>query len=277
MTRTTGTLPVGLRDAQRLLYDAVVADGPPDFDLESRLGALVVDAGLSAPYRVAIYRDGYRARLVECLADDYPAVQALLGEEAFGVLCHGYIRDVPPGISLNDYGARFADYCQEHSPLHPVFVAELAQLEWALVKAVHASDARKLEPEALAQLSLGDWQSAALVPSPTLTLLATSYPVNGYLQAWRDGQAPDPPSPAPSSVIVCRRGVDVWRIDLPAHLGSIFASLVAGDPLAETLAKGASDVFATAEHADHSVAISSAFSQWMRAGCFAEVARAQGG
>lgn len=77
--------------------------------------------------------------------------------------------------------------------------------------------------------------------------------------------------------MVCRRGIDVWRVDLPPHLGRIFASLVAGDPLAETLAKGSSDLLGTAELADPSVAISEAFSQWMRAGCFAGVARARRG
>lgn len=276
MTGTLGSLPLGLVDVQRSLFHAVTADplegpgdGPP-------VSTLVAENGLSAPSRVAIYRDGYRARLVECLVDDYPAVQALLGEATFRSLCHDYIQDVPPGISLNHYGARFADYCTQFAPRHALLVAELAQLEWALVKAVHGSDVRKLTPEQLAELSLGDWDTAALVPSPTLTLLATAYPVNAYLQAFRDGLAPEPPSPLPSWVAVCRSGVDVWRIDLPAPLGRLFARSVSGEPLARTFASLEVNTSGGGPEAA-AVEIQAAFSQWMRAGCFSGVVHAGAG
>lgn len=273
MTGSLGNLPLALRDVQRLLFEAVVADQVEDLGPESHLPALVAENGLSALRRVAVYRDGYRARLVECLADDYPAVQQLLGEHAFRGLCHDYIRDVTPGISLNDYGARFAEYCFHRASRHAPFASELGQLEWALVRAVHASDARKLEPDQLAELTLDDWETASLVPSPTLTLLATVYPVNAYLQAFRDGRAPEPPSPAASWVVVCRSGMDVWRIDLPPHLGKLFARLVAGQPLAETLASAGSVSPADEPARDPVAAIREAFAQWMRAGCFSAVAR----
>lgn len=271
MTASVGELPLALRDAQRLLFDAVTAGGPP----EPRLCEIVAENGLPAPRRVAIYRDGYRARLLECLADDYPAVQHALGGAAFEALCHDYIRDVPPGVSLNDYGVRFAEYCLHRAPCHAALVSELAQLEWALVKAVHQSDARQLMPDDLAELTLDDWESASLVPSPTLTLLATQYPVNAYLQAFRDDRAPEVPvSPMPSWVVVCRHGVDVWRIELPVHLGELFAALVSGEPLAQTLASVASNP-AHPDAGDGVSAIQQAFSQWMRAGCFSGVARAR--
>lgn len=273
MTGALGSLPRGLYDVQRSLFDAVTADRSELPSSQARLAALVAENGLPALRRVAIYRDGYRARLVECLVDDYPAVQALLGEAAFRSLCHDYIRDVPPGISLNDYGARFAEYCSEFAPCHPPFACELAALEWALVKAVHGSDARMLTPEQLGELSLADWETAALVPSPTLTLLATAYPVNAYLQASRDGRAPEPPSPLPSWVAVCRSGVDVWRIDLPAHLGRLFAQSVSGEPLAATLASVGSGSSSDGLHVE-AAEIQQAFSQWMRAGCYSGVAHA---
>lgn len=278
MTGALGSLPLGLREVQRSLFDAVTADRAASESLgrDARLSALVAENGLSALRRVAIYRDAYRARLVECLVDDYPAVQALLGEAAFRSLCHDYFRDVPPGISLNDYGAGFAEYCVRHAPCHAPLACELARLEWALVKAVHGSDARKLTPEQLAQLSLGDWETAALVPSPTLTLLATAYPVNAYLQAFRDGRAPEPPSPTPSWVAVCRSGIDVWRIDLPAHLGRVFARSVSGEPLALTLARVGSDSLGD-DPQPTAAEIQQAFSQWMSAGCFSGIAHAGAG
>ncbi|HEU5077200.1 MAG TPA: DNA-binding domain-containing protein [Polyangiaceae bacterium] len=270
MSGALGSLPVPLRDAQRLLFDAVTADDAPN-PSESRLGELVAENGLPVQRRVAVYRDGYRARLVECLVDDYPAVQHWLGAEAFRTLCHGYIRDVPPGASLNFYGARFAEYCLGHAAYDRQFAFELAALEWALVRAVHGSDARRLAPEQLAELSLGDWEDTILVPSPTLTLLETAYPVNAYLQAFRDERVPEAPQPAPSWVVVCRDSVDVWRIDLPAPLGKLFASLVSGQPLAAALASVESP--ASGEVALGGATIQQAFSQWMSAGCFSGLAR----
>lgn len=266
-------LPVGLGEVQGLLFDAVAhtAEGVND----SRLAALVAENGMPAGRRVAIYREAYRARLVECLLDDYPAVAHLFGETVFRELCHDYIRDVPPGGSLNFYGARFAEYCFHHAPGHARFASELAALEWALVKAVHGSDAQKLTPERLAELSIADWETAALVPSPTLTLLTTTYSVNEYLQLLRDGGAPELPSvPAPSWVVVCRSGLDVWRIDLPRHLGCVFAALVSGKPLSWALTAVAPDPAAEDELAPPTLAIQQAFAQWMRAGCFSAIAPA---
>jgi len=270
-----GSLPIALPDAQRLLFGAVTDPRAAHHAaLEPRLAQRVVENGMSAARRVAIYRDGYRARLVECLADDYPAVQHLLGAETFQSLCHDYIRDVAPGISLNGYGARFAEYCCHHAPRHARLANELAELEWALVNAVHASDAQQLTPEQLAAFSRDGWEDAVLVPSPTLSLLSTTYPVNAYLQRFRDGQAIEPPEPAPSWVVVCRSGIDVWRIDLPSDLGRLFACLASGERLAAALASAT-----FREHAalDPAATIQQAFSQWMRAGCFSGVKRADAG
>ncbi|MEK7821245.1 MAG: putative DNA-binding domain-containing protein, partial [Pseudomonadota bacterium] len=37
----------------------------------------------SAGDRLNVYRQSYFARLIECVADDYPALQYLLGEDGF--------------------------------------------------------------------------------------------------------------------------------------------------------------------------------------------------
>lgn len=270
MTHTLDARALELCEVQRALFDAVVLDDTDDTNAsrsEEPILRWVADNGLSALRRIGIYRDGYRARLVECLVDDYPAVQALLGEDVFERLCHRYIQELPPGISLNHYGARFAAHCRRAAPSHAPLACELAQLEWALVKAVHGSDARTLRAEQLAELSLADWETAALVPSPTLTLLETVYPVNAYFQAFRDGCSPEPPQPQPGWVAVCRSGFDVWRIALPDHLGSLLARSISGEPLARTLANAASSSGQGVDPGE----LQQAFAQWMRAGCYAGI------
>ena len=41
--------------------------------------------------RLNIYRDAYYLRLIEAFQQDYPALQALLGEKHFEQLCRNYI------------------------------------------------------------------------------------------------------------------------------------------------------------------------------------------
>jgi hypothetical protein len=107
-----------------------------------------------------------------------------------------------------------------------------------------------------------------------LTFLATTYRVNEYLQMLRDGGSPEPPSdPVPSWVVVCRSGLDVWRIDLPRQLGRMFTALSTGKPLALALADVASDSAEGDERGVPTLVIQQAFAQWMRAGCFSAVAK----
>lgn len=266
-------LPIGLDAAQAAFFAAVTHPRSTlAIDGTETAAPEAVAFGTPLPAaRLAVYQNGYRARLVECLADDYPAVQHLLGEDDFERLCHGYIAEYPPGPSLNDFGASFARYCFSHPGTHTTFAAELAQLEWALVRAVHASDAEQLSAARLAALTPEDWHSARLCPSPTLTLIGTLYPVNRYLQAFREGGAPDVPKRfEPSWVAVCRREFDVWRLDLGDEMGTLMAALIEGRPLAEAfdVLPSPADMVDAAARAGR---VQQAFQQWVSAGCFARV------
>ncbi len=108
---------------------------------------------LSPRERVAIYHEAYRLRLTECLRDDYPAVAHALGGSAFAGLALAYISAHPSRSSnLNAYGRHLGTFCRsEHGaaviataspgacpggePARDTwrFVADLAELEWALV------------------------------------------------------------------------------------------------------------------------------------------------
>ena len=71
---------------------------------------------MTAAERLAIYRDGYRARLVECLADDYPAVRHLLGAEAFEAIAHAYVDKHPSrSPNLNAFGRLMPAFLAAHA------------------------------------------------------------------------------------------------------------------------------------------------------------------
>lgn len=257
---------------QRWLFERVI-ELPEAFTAAADVEEQVVAGQLAARERLGVYRQGYVARLVECLEDDYPALQHTLGPAPFAALCRDFIRLHPPrSPSLNYYGAPFAGYCAARPEPWAGFAAELAELEWALVQAIHESDGQLLESEALARLSPDDWANARLVPSPTSRLLDTRYPVGRHYQAFREGTALTGHFPAAerSGLAVCRRGADVWRVRIEPALLPLLASLLAGTPLLAALEQAVAAAPQPAAQASPA-ALQRAFSDWVACGMFSAV------
>jgi hypothetical protein len=230
----------------------------------------VLAGGLAAAQRVEIYRHGYFARLVECLADDYPAVAHALGREAFEALCLEYIGQHPPAsASLNFYGAPFASFCATRPGPHAPFVSDLARLEWAVVEAIHADGETVLDPAALSGVSELDWPRLRLIPSPTLRVLRSAYPIHRHYQAFLDDEDPAVPPPEVSAIAVCRRDDDVWRIGLSPTFADLLGRLIEGVPLASALE--AFEASAPNDLPDAPAALQRAFSEWVACGFFASV------
>jgi hypothetical protein len=193
---------------------------------------------LTAAERLAIYSDGYFARLVECVADDYPALQHCLGVEAFESLARAYIRAFPSrSPSLNAYGSGMAAFCCTRAEAWALFAADLARLEWALVEVIHAPSAPGLAADELSKIPADGWRTARFTPSPTLRLLDFEYPVNDYFQAFREGVAPGIPERHPTSTVVYRRGLPVIRMSLERPAAMLLAELLSGFPLESAVAE----------------------------------------
>jgi len=192
---------------------------------------------LSAIDRVQIYNDGYFARLVECLTDDYPVLSFALGEETFSSLARRYIERHPSrSRSLNAYGQHMAAFCRARPEPWAGFAADLARLEWALVEVVHEPASESLTPDALAAIPAARWQNARLLPSRGLRLLGFDYPVNDFFQAFRDERAPKMPEHAPTATAVYRQGLALWRMGLEPRAALLLKDLVSGVPLAVAVA-----------------------------------------
>ena len=230
---------------------------------------------LDAADRLAIYRHGYRARLVECLADDYPALQFALGEEPFEALCHEYIERHPSSSpSLNFFGRHMARFCREGASRGLLaardFAADLAALEWALVEVLHARAADALSPEALGAIPVERWPSARLPPSDTARVLRFDYPVSAFFQRFKMGEHPTVPARARSATAVYRTDVTLWRMDLTPAMATLLESLFRGATLGDALGQleGGLDEREAAE-AERSVMLW--FQEWVKGGLFARV------
>jgi hypothetical protein len=259
---------------QRWLFERITLrapDGAPDADVD---GAWALEAErwvrggrVPAFERIEVYRQGYFARLVECLVDDYPAVERALGPSDFRALCLEFIHAYPPAsASLNLYGAPFASFCATRLIPFARCVSDLARLEWAVVEAIHADTDVVLDPAALAALQEADWYRARLVPSPALRVLATTYPVHRYYRAFLEGEEPALPGPEASVVAVCRRGDDVCPVGVAAPFATLLDNLVQGLPLAHALEAVSSSEMATGPSG--AADLQRTFSEWVARGFF---------
>lgn len=230
---------MSLREAQQWFARAITTpeSEPSAVSAEGAAQELTPGPRLSSLERLDVYRTAYHARLIECLVDDYPALQAALGERSFEALCRAFVARHPStSPSLNTYGAPMAAFCRTETALDcRAFAADLATLEWAIVEVIHAPGAPPLRPERLAAVPADAWAHARLEVTPAFRLVRAAYPVNTFFQAFRDDKSPSIPEASPSATAVYRSGPTVWRMDLTSPMATLLERLVAGDALGSAL------------------------------------------
>jgi hypothetical protein len=226
----------------------------------------VLTAGpqLSARGRLDLYRFAYRARLVECLADDYPAVKYALGADEFEKLAHQYIEWNPSkNPSLNYYSKKFSEFTKQ---LGAHFVADLARLEWAMVEVLHAPAAPVLEMAKIAELPPEAHPNIRFVPSKTLRFHEFDYPVNAFLRGFKTGQSPKIPERAWAGTAIYRKGYVVWRMDFTRPMANVLSALLNGETLGDALNTIPEDANATLVND-----VMIWFREWVLGGFFAQI------
>lgn len=129
--------------------------------------------GADAAHRLRIYADAYRLRLVEVLANDFPATREFSGEDEFAAFAEGYLRAHPSTHpSVRHVGTVFADWL-ETQPGAPVGLHEIARFEWLQAAAFDAIDASTLGIDQVAALAPEAWPALRLRLHPSARLLDT--------------------------------------------------------------------------------------------------------
>ena len=246
---------------QTWLFDAITADQAP-----ARLSRVLGGAAVPAAIGLEVYRHAYRARLRDCLADDFSAVQQVLGEAAFAVVADAYISELPPSAStLNRYGAAFPTWLQGAAKrlavARRVYVGQLAHLEWALVEAIHAPLSPTVTRGALAKLAPEGWVAARLTPVPSLRLVRCTWSINAAYAAHLNARSLVPQR-CPGAVVVVRRAAGLRRHQLGAVEARLLGALCAGVPLGRALAGIAPEQAST---------VQAAFAHWLASGFFSHI------
>lgn len=111
---------------------------------------------------MAIYRNAYRARLIDALGTSFERTRRWAGEDPFETAACHHILSCPPGSwSLDDYGHTFPKALETLFPGSSE-LAELAWLEWHMQRAFAAPDRPLLDPAELAARGLSEQAWAEL-------------------------------------------------------------------------------------------------------------------
>ncbi len=238
-------------------------------ELQSEYARAVTDPGLPVPDgiraahgRFDVYRNNVMVSLTDALADTYPVVKALVGDEFFAAMAGVYIRqDLPAAPMLMQYGDGFADFIDGFAPAQAVpFLADVARLERAWLDAYHAADAQPLAIGVLASLGADDVERARLTLHPSIRTLASPHPVVSIWQAHQDTCTPalDDVPPGPEYALIVRPEMDVTVRTVDAAALDFITALRADAPLTEAL-----DAVAAHDGADPSFHLTNVFA----AGC----------
>ncbi len=163
-------------------FRAALLDGA-----EAPAAALIAGDGLAPSARLAIYRHHVLSTLTAALESTYPVVCRLVDRRFFGYAADVYIRRHPPtGPCLFEYGESFPAFLAGFPPCRALaWLPDIAALEWALHRAVHADEAAPLAPEALAAVPKTDVGRLVLRLDPSVTLLRSRWPID---EIWRANQ-----------------------------------------------------------------------------------------
>ncbi|MCR9136387.1 MAG: DNA-binding domain-containing protein [Alphaproteobacteria bacterium] len=228
---------------------------------------LVGPDGKKAAKRFNVYRNNVTVGLIGALADTFPAVQRLVGEQFFEAMARVYVQTEPPSSPLLfRYGDGFADFLEHFEPAqHLVYLPDVARLERAWLDAYHAADAPVLAPEALSTVAPEDLADQRFDVHPATRIIRSRFAAISIFSANRmSDTVPSIDTSVAEDGLITRRDTEVEIRHLPPGAAAFFSALVDGQPL------GAAAEVAVSKAEDFNLA--SAIGAMLEAGVFTGLA-----
>ena len=146
---------------------------------------------LTSVERLEIYNRVYWFRLLSSLADDFPGLRAVIGQESFDAVLRGYLTEMPSvSFTLRDLGSRLEAWLRAHPQFiagHERMALDMVRLEWADIEAFDAAEFPGLTQAELAALG----EDPVFHLQPYLQLLDLAYPVDEFLLKVRETEEPE--------------------------------------------------------------------------------------
>ena len=133
---------------------------------------------LSAFERLEIYSRQYWFRVLGSLAEDFPALRAVVGAKAFEAMSVAYLTAHPSrSFTLRNLGSKLPEWLEANSQWagrRHSLAADVARVEWAFVEAFDNAERAPLTREQIATLD----GSSQLALQPHLRLVELHYPAD---------------------------------------------------------------------------------------------------
>jgi len=226
--------------------------------------------------RLEIYTKSYWFRIIDCLAEDFPGVRAIIGGKRFRRMSEAYLAECPSrSFTLRNLGSRLAEWLQANPKwlgAESQLVLDMIALEWAHIEAFDAAELPPITPEELAQAGA----ELQLQLQPYIRLLKLHYAVDDLAIAVKEKKRTtrmvaamlDSPPAAPGIFLALHRmdySVHYRRLEPEAF--RILSLLREGQGLTGAIeAAFAKSVWTEEEQAQH---VESWFRLWQSLGWFA--------
>jgi hypothetical protein len=133
--------------------------------------------------RLEIYNRQYWFRLLSGMSEDFPGLDALLGDRAFQKLSVEYLTAHPSSsFTMRNLGSHLESFLTAYEKpleIERDLLLDVARLEWAHIEAFDNGEA----PPLTARQSAGLQESSHVALQPHLRLLSLRYPVDNYVVA----------------------------------------------------------------------------------------------
>lgn len=103
---------------------------------------MFAEGGIAIPARLKVYRNNIIGSLTNIMAETFPLVRKLVGEDFFKQMAQRFITAHPPQRGyLSHYGVRFDDFVRRYEPARTLpYLSDVAAYEIALNDAYYAED-----------------------------------------------------------------------------------------------------------------------------------------
>jgi hypothetical protein len=225
------TQPPTLLELQHAVYRSLVGRD------DAEAAVFIIADGIDPAARLGIYRNTFASVLTNALKLSYPAVHRLVATECFEGAARLFIEEeLPQYANLDDYGADFPGFLARFPPVAALsYLPDVARLEWAVSRALHAPDVPPLDLGRLAALSEDEQARVCFAPHPAAGLMRADHRADSI---WRSVLAQDDaglatidPASGPVWLLVHRSegGVEVRRLSEAAW--RFTEALLSGRPL----------------------------------------------
>lgn len=219
-----------LRALQLQVQQAVLADKP------QILPDCPGDRVAASSIRLDVYRRGYRIRLHDALANEFPGL-ALMAGKRFEHLLSDYVEAHPSGhYNIRWYGAGLPPFLDYGLPWREQpALADMARLDWAISTSFDAADEAVVTAAELAELPGEAWVDLRLRTPAHLQLLPCASNIDAYRRAADRGN----PRPhlrrydRPRNLLVWRQQLEVRYRPVPDDELTALTTVMRGDTFAQ--------------------------------------------